>query len=143
MSSLFILSFSSNETTKGFVQYNLPEKMSGIQGHILEVTGYCLFPIQFYSPISIFRKLILCSFDSVVGFQKLKDTKWLSRQDLYVFLEYNETLTSYRRNSSSWWSSCSESAVAAGQSLRRRFRCREKPREATMVNSLYFTYLVL
>ncbi|WZY83831.1 hypothetical protein YC2023_030215 [Brassica napus] len=107
MSSLFILSFSSNETTKGFVQYNLPEKMS------------------------------------VVGFQKLKDTKWLSRQDLYVFLEYNETLTSYRRNSSSWWSSCSESAVAAGQSLRRRFRCREKPREATMVNSLYFTYLVL
>ncbi|CAF2099839.1 hypothetical protein YC2023_067167 [Brassica napus] len=117
MSSLFILSFSSNETTNGFVQYNLPEKMSGIQGHILEVT--------------------------VVGFQKLKDTKWLSRQDLYVFLEYNETLTSYRRNSSSWWSSCSESAVAAGQSLRRRFRCREKPREATMVNSLYFTYLVL
>ncbi|CAN7049438.1 unnamed protein product, partial [Brassica rapa subsp. trilocularis] len=56
---------------------------------------------------------------------KLKDTKWLSRQDLYVFLEYNETLTSYRRNSSSWWSSCSESAVAAGQSLRRRFSCRE------------------
>ncbi|KAL0762010.1 hypothetical protein Bca101_078160 [Brassica carinata] len=43
----------------------------------------------------------------------------------YVFLEYNDTLTSYRRNSSSRWPSCFESAVAAGRSLRRWFRCRE------------------
>ncbi|KAF2569756.1 hypothetical protein F2Q70_00027941 [Brassica cretica] len=64
-------------------------------------------------------------------------------EDPYVFLEYNDTLTSYRRNSTSRWSSCSESAVAAGQSLRRRFRCKEKPRETTMVKFLYFTHLVL
>ncbi|CAF1696361.1 unnamed protein product [Brassica napus] len=46
-------------------------------------------------------------------------------EDPYVFLEYNDTLTSYRRNSSSRWPSCFESAVAAGRSLRRWFRCRE------------------
>ncbi|KAG5389336.1 hypothetical protein IGI04_030877 [Brassica rapa subsp. trilocularis] len=28
--------------------------------------------------------------------EELKDTKWLPRQDPYVFLEHNDTLTSYR-----------------------------------------------
>ncbi|KAL0670591.1 hypothetical protein Bca4012_033295 [Brassica carinata] len=53
-------------------------------------------------------------------------------------------VTPYHKPSvTSRWSSCSESAVAAGQSLRRRFRCKEKPRETTMVKFLYFTHLVL
>ncbi|CAH8357506.1 unnamed protein product, partial [Eruca vesicaria subsp. sativa] len=77
---------------------------------MVKITGYCFF--------------------SVVVFHKLKDTNWFSRQDTYVFLQYSD---SYHRNSSLRWSSCSESVVAAGWSLRHRVQLQREPREATMV----------
>ena len=123
MSFLFLLPFSSNETTMGFVQSNLPEKMLGIQGQILEVTGYCLFSDSILFLCFDFLKVIFVLFWFSGWIPEIERHKMV--EDPYVFLEYNDTLTSYRRNSSSRWPSCFESAVAAGRSLCRWFRCRE------------------